>query len=101
MFKKVSCLLKLKEISMNELKDVNKMTPAEKREIIEGTPVFETQDDKIESINGLIDFMDSMISQHKNGNDLNTLFTTKLIKYFLEEHRDVLEEYELDYTDNE
>lgn len=88
---------------MGELKSVYELTKFEKKALIKkGEPEFNNQEDKITAINEIIDFMDTMIAQNSKGtsdDDLNTLLMLKLIRYFILEHRDVLEQYELDYDD--
>lgn len=85
------------------LKDIHKMTEAEKRFLTSGEPEFDSQDDKIKVITDLVNVLDSLLISHAKaqGKDLNTFLMVKLIKYFLEEHKDVLEQYELDYKDEQ
>lgn len=85
------------------LKDIHRMTESEKRFLATGEPEFDSQDDKIKVITDLVSVLDSLLESHAKaqGKDLNTFLMVKLIKYFLEEHKDVLEQYELDYKDEE
>lgn len=85
---------------MSKAKSVYELSIEEKKAIIKsGEPVFDNQEDKIKSINELIEFIDNTIPKHSKENELNTLLILRLIRYFLLEHRDVLEQYELDYDD--
>lgn len=85
---------------MGKLKSVHELSKEEKKALIKsGEPVFDNQEDKIKSINELIDLIDNMVATHSKGNELNTLLMLKLIRYFMVEHRDVLEQYELDYEE--
>jgi hypothetical protein len=85
---------------MSQAKSVYELSKEEKKAIIKnGEPVFDNQEDKIKSINELIEFIDNMIAKHSKGDDLNSLLILRLIRYFILEHRDVLEQYELDYDD--
>lgn len=85
---------------MSKVKSVYELSIEEKKAIIKsGEPVFDNQEDKIKSINELIEFIDNTIPKHSKENELNTLLILRLIRYFLLEHRDVLEQYELDYDD--
>ena len=80
--------------------NIDKLTDKEKMEIFKnGELNFNSQDDKIKTINEIVEIMENMISKHENNNEIPTLMMFKVIKYFLEEHRDVLEQYELDYDD--
>lgn len=80
--------------------NIDKLTDKEKMELFKnGELNFSSQDDKIKTINEIVEIMENMISKHENNSEITTLMMFKVIKYFLEEHRDVLEQYELDYDD--
>lgn len=77
------------------------LTKQQKKACLHGEIVFESQDQKLEALKDSINLYKQVIDSHKKDKNYNLLMRFKLILYFLEEYRDILEQYELEFVDEE
>lgn len=84
---------------MTEPVNVNDLTKEQKKACLYGEIVFDSQDQKIETLKESVDLFKKVIDSHKKDKNYNLLMRFKLILYFLEEYQDILEQYELEYEE--
>ena len=80
---------------------VNNLTKEQKKACLYGEIVFDTQDQKIEALKDSIKLFKQVVDNHKKDKNYDLLMRFKLILYFLEEYKDILEQYELEFMEEE
>ena len=80
---------------------VNNLTKEQKKACLYGEIVFDTQDQKIEALKDSIKLFKQVVDSHKKDKNYNLLMRFKLILFFLEEYQNILEQYELEFTEEE
>ena len=80
---------------------VNNLTKQQKKACLLGEIVFDTQDQKLEALKDSIKLFKQVVDSHKKDKNYNLLMRFKLILYFLEEYKDILEQYELEFMEEE
>ena len=80
---------------------VNNLTKEQKKACLYGEIVFDTQDQKLEALKDSIKLFKQVVDSHKKDKNYNLLMRFKLILYFLEEYKDILEQYEFEFVDGE
>lgn len=86
---------------MTELMMADNLTKEQKKACLHGEIVFDSQDQKLEALKDSINLFRQVINSHKKDKNYSLLMRFKLILYFLEEYRDILEQYELEFVDEE
>lgn len=79
----------------------NNLTKEQKKACLYGEIVFDTQDQKLEALKDSINLFKQVVDSHKKDKNYNLLMRFKLILHFLEEYQDILEQYDLEYVDEE
>ena len=79
----------------------NNLTKKQKKACLYGEIVFDTQDQKLEALKDSINLFKQVVDSHKKDKNYNLLMRFKLILHFLEEYQDILEQYDLEYVDEE
>lgn len=80
---------------------VNNLTKEQKKACLYGEIVFDTQDQKLEALKDSIKLFKQVVDSHKKDKNYDLLMRFKLILHFLEEYQDILEQYDLEYIDEE
>ena len=79
----------------------NNLTKEQKEACLHGEIVFDSQSQKLEALNDAIKLYKQVIQSHKKDKNYNLLMRFKLILHFLEEYKDILEQYDLEFVDEE
>lgn len=80
---------------------VNNLTKEQKKACLHGEIVFDTQDQKLEALKDSINLFKQVVDSHKKDKNYNLLMRFKLILFFLEEYQNILEQYELEFMEEE
>lgn len=86
---------------MTELIMAANLTKEQKEACLHGEIVFDSQSQKLEALNDAIKLYKQIIQSHKKDKNYNLLMRFKLILHFLEEYKDILEQYDLEFVDEE
>lgn len=79
----------------------NNLTKEQKKACLHGEIVFDTQDQKLEALKDSINLFKQVVDSHKKDKNYNLLMRFKLILFFLEEYQNILEQYELEFMEEE
>ena len=77
------------------------MTKEQKKACANGELVFDSQEHKLELLKETIDLYKRVVDSHRKDKNYSLLMQFKLILHFLEEYRDILEQYDIDFVDEE
>lgn len=80
---------------------VNNLTKEQKKTCLHGEIIFDTQDQKLEALKDSINLFKQVVDSHKKDKNYNLLMRFKLILFFLEEYQNILEQYELEFMEEE